>query len=246
MEDNQLLRYSRHIFLPEIDIDGQKKINSAKVLLIGLGALGSVVSQYLCRAGVNELCIYDFDKIDISNLHRQILFKTSDVGKSKITQAYDLLNGVNPDCTINLVEKAVDAGILKELLPQYDVVIDASDNFNTRYIVNQACYTNKKVLISGSAIQWSGQLVTFDFSNETSPCYECCFGYDEEEDLNCAEAGIMAPVTGIIGSMQALEVLKNLTEVISNEETILHDFNFLTGKTKKIRILKDPNCRICS
>ncbi len=246
MKDEQLLRYSRQIALPEIDIGGQQKINSAKVLVIGLGALGSVAANYLCRAGTGNMGICDFDKINHSNLPRQILYKTSDVGKSKVKQALKELSSINPDCNLVGIDKELNLELLQGLVTDYDLVVDATDNFNARYAINQICLVEKTFLVSGSALGWSGQIIVFDYFKLNSPCYECCFGYSKEEDLSCSEAGIMAPVAGIIGSLQALEAIKKITELDNeNEDRILKEFNFLTGKTKRIKVRHDPRCRIC-
>ena len=246
MKDDQLLRYSRQIVLPEIEIEGQKKIISAKVLVIGIGALGSVVANYLCRVGVGTLGIVDFDKIELSNSHRQIFSKTPDIGKPKVKQAIKELSSINPECNLIGIEKKIDLKLLEKLIVDFDLVVDATDNFKTRYEINKACFLKKKYLVSGSVIEWSGQVIVFNFLKPNYPCYECCFGYFNEEDLSCSEVGVIAPIAGIIGSFQALEAIKRIVGLKSSNEMILKEFNFLSGEIKRVKIKKDLACRICS
>lgn len=245
MYEEQLLRYSRQIALPELDIEGQLKIIKSKVLIIGLGALGSVVANYLCRAGVGQLLLCDYDQIDISNLHRQVLYKESDVGKYKVDQTIKELRSINPECSLVGVNKEANNSNLEELISQNDLVVDATDNFASRYAINTICYSNKAFLVSGSALGWSGQITVLNLGDSLSPCYECIFGVDEKEDLSCSEAGVLAPVTGIIGSIQALEILKKILKIETYREGVLTNFDFLKGETQTIQIKSDPRCGTC-
>ncbi len=245
MRDNQLLRYSRQIALPELEIEGQQKINSAKVLIIGLGALGTVAANYLCRSGVGNMGVCDFDKVHISNLHRQVLYNTSDIGKSKVEQSLKELSIINPECNLIGIDEKIDLKQLQKLISDYDLVIDATDNFKTRYAINKICFIKKTFMVSGSALGWIGQIILFDFLKLKNPCYECCFGYNKEEDLSCSETGIIAPVAGVIGALQALEAIKKITHLDVDEDCTLKEFNLLTGRIRRIKVKKNPRCRIC-
>ena len=245
MNDEYLLRYSRQITLPEIDIEGQKKIANSKVIIIGLGALGSVAATYLCRLGVGKLILCDFDNVELSNLHRQILFEESDINKSKVKRTIRALKKIRSDCLLQGIEKKLDRESLKEYISQKDIVIDATDNFSSRHAINSICFNREAFLVSGAALGWSGQLSVFNFEGFNSPCYECCFGFEELEDLSCSEAGVVAPVTGIIGSMQAMEVMKRILNLGSYRKGVIENFNFLNGGIQKINIRRDPLCKTC-
>ena len=244
MKDEELLRYSRQIALPEIDIEGQRKIYKSKVIIIGLGGLGTVVSTYLCRMGVGELTVCDFDSIDISNLHRQILFDSTDVGFQKAQIAKEKLNLINPDVKVEIVEGKLDKEKLDVIFTRQTVIVDATDNFKIRYDINEICVKNKKPLISGSAIGWKGHLLTLDFSKEESPCYECLYGSNMQEEESCSELGILPPIAGFIGSLQAMEVIK----LILNKEFpsfSLTEFDGANNEIRRFNLKKDPICKIC-
>jgi len=246
MKDSQLLRYSRQIVLPEVDIEGQKRILNAKAIVIGLGALGSVCSNYLCRAGLGELVLCDFDKIDISNLHRQTLYEESDIGESKLDVSIRKLRSINSDCSLVGINKRVNIDNLGTLISNGDLVIDATDNFASRHQINQVCQERKAYLVSGAALGWLGQISIFNFELPFSPCYECLFGNSTKEEQSCSDIGVLGPVTGLIGSMQALEVIKKIVDVNVKGSGILRNYDFQKNKMQILQFKIDPDCRTCS
>ena len=244
MKDEELLRYSRQIVLPEIDIDGQRAINQSRVIIIGLGGLGTVISTYLVRMGIGNITICDYDSIDISNLHRQILFDLKDIGFQKTQITKEKLNLINPDVEVQVIEEKLDKEKLDCHLSQEDIVVDEKDNFKIRYDINKICFKNKKRLISGSAIGWKGHLLTLDFTKEESPCYECLYGSNMVEEESCSELGILPPIAGFIGSLQAMEVIK----LILNKGTSpfnLIEFDGSNNEIRSFNLNKYPNCKIC-
>ncbi|MBS0423518.1 MAG: HesA/MoeB/ThiF family protein [Proteobacteria bacterium] len=246
MDDHQLLRYSRHILLPQIDIAGQEKLNQSHVLIIGAGGLGSPAALYLAASGVGNLTICDGDQVDLTNLQRQIMHDSSAIGMEKTLSAKQSLLRVNPEIHITAIQARVDAEKLSQLIPQADAVIDASDNFGTRHHVNQACVTYKKPLISGAAVQFSGQVSVFDLRHGDSPCYHCLFPVDgDQEDMPCAIMGVFSPVVGIIGSMQAAETLKILLGIGESLNGRLLVLDGLTMNWRSVRLSKDPACPVC-
>lgn len=246
MDDHQLLRYSRHILLPQIDIAGQEKLNQSHVLIIGAGGLGSPSALYLAASGIGNLTICDGDRVDLTNLQRQIMHDSSAIGTEKTQSAKQTLLRINPGIKITAIQARVDAEKLSQLIPQADAVIDASDNFSTRHHVNQACVTYKKPLISGAAVQFSGQISVFDLRHSNSPCYHCLFPVDgEEEDMPCAIMGVFSPIVGIIGSMQAAETLKILLDIGESLNGRLLVLDGLTMNWRSIRLSKDPACPVC-
>ena len=246
MDDHQLLRYSRHILLPQIDIAGQEKLNQSHVLIIGAGGLGSPAALYLAASGIGNLTICDGDRVDLTNLQRQIMHDSSAIGTEKTQSAKQTLLRINPGIKITAIQARVDAEKLSQLIPQADAVIDASDNFSTRHHVNQACVTYKKPLISGAAVQFSGQISVFDLRHSSSPCYHCLFPIDgEEEDMPCAIMGVFSPLVGIIGSMQAAETLKILLNIGESLNGRLLVLDGLTMNWRSIRLSKDPACPVC-
>jgi len=246
VDDHQLLRYSRHILLPQIDIAGQEKLNQSHVLIIGAGGLGSPAALYLAASGVGNLTICDGDQVDLTNLQRQIMHDSSAIGMEKTLSAKQSLLRVNPEIHITAIQARVDAEKLSQLIPQADAVIDASDNFGTRHHVNQACVTYKKPLISGAAVQFSGQVSVFDLRHGDSPCYHCLFPVDgDQEDMPCAIMGVFSPVVGIIGSMQAAETLKILLGIGESLNGRLLVLDGLTMNWRSVRLSKDPACPVC-
>tara|TARA_B100000686_G_scaffold286996_1_gene312165 strand:+ start:7162 stop:7899 length:738 start_codon:yes stop_codon:yes gene_type:complete len=245
MKDEELLRYSRQIVLPEVDIDGQKKIEKSKVLIIGLGGLGSVTANYLCRAGIGELTVCDYDEIDVSNLHRQILFNDEDIGLKKTAVTKKRLGSANPKIKVKTIQEKLDKKKLDLLLRKELIVVDSTDNFQARYALNEICFKYKRPLISGSAIGWKGQLLRLNFSDKESPCYECLYGSNMKEDESCSESGILAPVTGLIGCLQALEVIKLILNE-GNSSGSLIEFDGLSNQSRILKVKKDPGCRVCS
>ena len=247
MKDNQLLRYSRHILLPEIEYSGQEKLLKSHCLVIGAGGLGSPVSNYLASSGIGKITICDFDDVDISNLQRQILHSDESIGINKALSARKFLNKVNPEIIITPIEKKLNIEQMTDIAKEVDVIIDCSDNFETRYALNKIAFCLKKPLISGAAIKFDGQISVFDFREKSSPCYECLFpDTNNEEELRCADHGVFSPMVGIIGSTQAAEAIKIILDVGVSlmGRLLLLDSKDMTWKT--IKIVKDKGCKVCS
>jgi len=252
MNDQQLLRYGRHILLNEIGIEGQQRLLDSRALIIGLGGLGSPVALYLAASGVGHLTLCDHDTVDFSNLQRQIIHRTSTVGQPKVASAQAVLRDINPEVEcVALPVRAAEAQ-LRDLVAQTDVVVDCSDNFATRYAVNRACLELRKPLVSGAAIQFDGQVSVYDFrcqdnSEQTgSPCYNCLFPEDSvAAELRCATTGVFAPLVGIIGSLQAAETLKVLMGIGRGLSGKLLTVNALDMNIMRSTLSKDPACRAC-
>lgn len=245
--EEQIQRYSRHILLPEVGVPGQRKICEAKVFLLGAGGLGSPAAYYLAAAGVKEIGIADADRVDLSNLQRQILHFTDDVDSLKTDSAVEKLNKLNPDTKVTAYSERITKDNVADILTNYDVVLDGSDNFPTRYLLNDACYFLKKVLVSGSILRFDGQLIVFDTENG-SACYRCLYPEPPPAGLvpSCQEAGILGAVAGIIGTLQAQEALKVIIgagEPLTNKLLV---FDALTASFKKLKVKKDPSCPLCS
>lgn len=247
MNDQQLLRYSRHILLPEIGIEGQEKLIGAHALIIGAGGLGSPVALFLAASGVGTLTLCDNDTVDLTNLQRQLLHRTASIGMNKVDSARMALGEINPDVHVINLKERVQSGRLRELVAQADVVLDCSDNFATRYELNRACVELKKPLVSGAAIRFAGQVTVFDFRQPHSPCYHCLYPENSEnEDTRCAEMGVFAPLVGIIGSLQAAEALKLLLETGTTLCGKLLLIDALHSGLRTIKLSRDANCPVCS
>lgn len=242
MEDDKLLQYSRQIMLPEIDITGQQILLNSRALIIGLGGLGSPVAMYLAAAGVGNLVLVDDDKVELSNLQRQIIHNLSALGQSKTDSAAATLQQLNPDCRLELVAHRLNDQELAEQVAQADVVLDCSDNFATRFAVNRACVAHRTPLVSGAAIRWEGQVAVFD----GQPCYHCLYGESGEPEDTCSTNGVLAPVVGIIGSIQAVEAIKVLTMagIPLNGRLLLMDA--LSMEWRSLKLNPDPNCPVCA
>lgn len=246
MNDDQLLRYSRHILLDEIGIDGQQRLLDANVLIIGLGGLGSPVALYLAASGVGRLTLCDHDTVDFSNLQRQVIHRTHSVGQPKVVSARNTLLEINSEIEYIALQQRVDEAQLLNLVAQSDVVVDCSDNFDTRYAVNRACFAQRKPLVSGAAIQFQGQVAVFDFRRDDAPCYNCLFSEESvSAELRCATTGVFAPLVGIIGSLQAAEALKLLMGIEAGLHGNLLALNALDMQTIRSRFRRDPNCPVC-
>lgn len=246
MNDNQLLRYSRQIMLPQIDIEGQQKLLAANILIVGAGGLGSPAAIYLAAAGVGNITIYDNDVVDLSNLQRQIAHHTPDIGTDKVISTRQTLNQLNPDVQIRAVKQRLGGEQLDFEVLQADVVLDCSDNFSTRFAINNACVKHQTPLVSGAAIRFEGQVTVFTPGKNTSPCYNCLYNSDGEELQNCATNGVIAPITGIVGSIQALEAMKlimNIGETLTGRLLLLDG---LTMEWNTMKLRKNPNCPTCS
>lgn len=247
MDDHQLLRYSRHILLPEIGIEGQQRLLDAHALLIGAGGLGSPAALYLASAGVGTLTICDGDTVDLTNLQRQIVHREASVGLNKVDSARDTLHGLNPAIHINAMAERVAGDQLQSLVAAADVVLDGSDNFATRHAVNRACVRARKPLVSGAGIRFDGQLAVFDLRDRDAPCYACLFPEaGENEEMRCAVMGVFAPLVGIIGAMQAAEALKILTGAGKALNGRLLLLDALSMEVRTISLKKDSACAVCA
>ncbi|HEB82074.1 MAG TPA: molybdopterin-synthase adenylyltransferase MoeB [Gammaproteobacteria bacterium] len=243
--DEQLLHYSRQIMLPHFGIEGQQKLREAHVLIIGLGGLGSPAAMYLAAAGIGTLTLVDFDHVDHSNLQRQIIHNTHSLGESKVDSARRTLQTLNPETEIICVNTKIEQEELQAMLNNISCVIDASDNFATRFLVNRACFATKTPLVSAAAIQYEGHISVFDMQGSDSACYACLYPEEGEDNTNCSDNGILAPVVGIIGSMQALEAIKliaGIGEILSNRLMI---FDALSMQWRTMKLKKDSSCPVC-
>ncbi|MCY1400749.1 Molybdopterin-synthase adenylyltransferase [compost metagenome] len=246
LTDQELLRYSRQILLPQIDIDGQLRLKAGRALIIGLGGLGSPVALYLAAAGVGELHLADFDSVDVTNLQRQVLHDSQSIGMSKVDSAISRLTAINPDVALVAHRMALDEDSLAVAVAAVDVVLDCSDNFSTREAVNAACMRAGKPLVSGAAIRLEGQLSVFDPRRSESPCYHCLYGHGSEAELTCSEAGVVGPLVGLVGSLQALEALKLLAGFGEPLVGRLLLIDALGSRFRELRVKRDPACSVCS
>ena len=245
LSDEELLRYSRQIFLPNVDIEGQEKLLNSHVLIMGVGGLGSLSASYLAGAGVGRLTLVDDDEVDVSNLHRQLLYTQDDVGQLKVDVAERRLLSMNDNCKIHTVDTRLDLGELQAMLVDVDLLLDGTDNFATRLLVNQACFNAKKPLLSAAVTQFSGQMSFFDYKQNT-PCYQCLYPKVDDVENNCAENGVLGPSAGLMASMQALHAMKFMLgfSVESLHRLVLIDM--LSGRNRNVVIQADENCSVCS
>lgn len=246
MNDEQLLRYSRQMMLPEIDAAGQERLNESRVLIIGLGGLGSPVSIYLSSAGVGRLVLVDFDKVEISNLQRQIVHTTPDINRLKIESAKEHLQAINPETSIECIDHVMENHELLDQATKADVIVDASDNFQTRFALNEASVKTKTPLVSGAAIRFEGQVTVFNPKDDTSPCYRCLYGEEITISETCMANGVNAPLLGIIGSIQANETLKLLMGIGKTLQGNLLLLDSLHMDINQVSLKKDPACPVCS
>lgn len=245
MNDEQLLRYSRQIMLPEMDIAGQQALLDASVLIIGMGGLGCPAAMYLAAAGVGHLLLADNDKVDLTNLQRQIAHGQGDVGKSKVDSVQQTLLGLNPDVRITPLRSRLSGADLDRAVAAADVVVDASDNFTTRFAINRSCVRQRKPLVSGAAIRMEGQVAVFDSRQPGSPCYQCLYTEGEDEEANCARNGVMAPLVGIIGSVQAMETIKVISKIGSTLAGRLLLLDAASMQWREMKLPRDPACPAC-
>ncbi len=245
MKDQQLLRYSRQIMLPDVDIDGQEKLLGSRVLIMGLGGLGSPVAIYLAAAGVGHLVLADFDTVELTNLQRQIVHGSDDIGRSKVESARDSLLANNPEIEVSCIAGVMDDEELEQQVRLADAVVDCTDNFAVRFAINAACVKQQTPLISGAAIRLDGQLAVFDSRDPESPCYRCLYQEGDDAQLTCSESGVIAPLVGMIGTTQAMETLKVL---IGFGKPLVGRLLLLDAKNLEWRSLKlkrDPQCPTC-
>lgn len=244
MNDEQLLRYSRQIMLPQIDVQGQEKLLASRVLIIGMGGLGSPVVMYLASAGIGHLVIVDDDVVEISNLQRQIAHGTNDIGLNKVESAKQTIQKLNPEIKITTYAERLNDKKLAAEVAAADVVIDATDNFSSRFALNTHCVKNKTPLISGAAIRMEGQVSVFN-KTLTSPCYRCLYKDEGELDATCSNNGVLSPVVGIIGSIQATEAIKVLLDIGECLDGKLLMFDALQMEWRTLKLKKDPECPVC-
>ena len=246
MDDASLLRYSRHLLLNELGPDAQARFAAGRALVVGVGGLGNPAAQFLAAAGVGRLTLVDADRVDLTNLQRQVLFALDDVGAPKVEAAARRLRAVNPEPELRRVQQRVDAGALGALVADADVVLDCTDNFATRHAINRACVEARVPLVSGAAIRFDGQVAVFDARDPASPCYHCLFGEGAElEETRCATMGVFAPLVGVVGAMQAGEALKLLAHAGESLAGRLLLFDALAARWRELKVPRDPACAVC-
>jgi|TARA_Y100000310_G_scaffold279121_1_gene298080 adenylyltransferase/sulfurtransferase len=246
MDDNQLLRYSRQIMLQDIEIAGQEKLLAAKVLIIGMGGLGCPVAMYLAAAGVGHLVISDFDQVDLTNLQRQIAHSSKDIGRPKVESAKATLQALNHTTHVESIDEKLEGDRLVKAVSAVDIVVDASDNFSTRFAVNDSCFKTGTPLVSGAAIQFEGQVSVFDPNDSDSPCYRCLYQDGDDLLLSCSENGVAAPVVGMIGTVQAMETMKLITGLGKSLVGSLLALDAKYMEWRKLKLPRNPNCKVCS
>jgi molybdopterin/thiamine biosynthesis adenylyltransferase len=246
MNDEQLLRYSRHLLLEDIDVEGQKKLLQAHALVIGAGGLGSAAAPYLAAAGIGKITLVDHDVVELTNLQRQVMHTEQMIGKSKVVSGQQFLGQLNSSIQVDIVQEKATTNLLAKLLPTVDVVLDCTDNFNTRQLINDACVQYQTPLVSGSALRFDGQVSVFDPRAKTSPCYACIFSPEEEfEEVSCSSMGIFSPLVGIIGTIQAaqaLQVIIGFGEPLVGRMLL---WNARTTQVDQIKISRNPDCLVC-
>ena len=245
--DDQLMRYSRQIMMPEVDIAGQEKISKTTVLVVGAGGLGCPTSMYLAAAGIGHLIMADHDQVEESNLQRQIGHDEKSINQSKVLSLQQTIKRLRSDITTTVLEMKLDEDSMVAAVQQADIVVDCSDNFKTRFSLNKTCYSLKKPLVSGAAIRWEAQVSVYDARNKHSPCYQCLYGeVSDEQELTCSESGVIAPLVGIVGSLQAQETLKIALGM--NDKTLVGRlvlFDAQICQWREMKFQKDPQCPIC-
>ena len=247
LNDQQLLRYSRHVLLEGIEIEGQQRLSSAHALIVGAGGLGSPAALYLAASGVGRITIVDNDTVDLTNLQRQIMHADARIGQSKVQSARTAMLAINPDIALRTVEQRADAALLDTLLPDVDIALDCSDNYATRQAVNAACVRHGKPLVSGAATGWDGQVTVIDPAQSDTPCYACLFPPDQAAPaVACATMGVLAPLVGIVGSIQAAETLKRLCGITPRLAGRLLMIDARTMRFTEIALARDPHCTVCA
>ena len=245
LNDSALLRYSRHILLPEIDIEGQQRLLAARVLVVGAGGLGAPALLYLASSGVGQLTLADDDTVELTNLQRQVIHDMQTLGQPKVASAAARLAAINPDVQLRLLNERLAGDSLAAEVAAHDLVLDCSDNFATRHAINRACVAARVPLVSGAAVRFSGQLAVYDVRDEASPCYHCLFPEEgEASDGPCATFGVLAPLVGVIGSLQAVEAVKLLAgrRPALGQLTL---YEALDGSFRQLRVPRDPDCPVC-
>jgi adenylyltransferase/sulfurtransferase len=247
VNDQQLLRYSRHILLEEIGIEGQERLRAARALVVGAGGLGCPAALYLAASGIGKITLADPDKVDLTNLQRQILYRTDSVGEPKVEAARAALLALNPEVEVFPLRKKLQEEDLNRLVVNADVILDCSDNFATRHALNRACVAARKPLVSGAAIRFDAQVAVFDLRKPDAPCYACLYPEDGAvEEVQCSQLGVFAPLTGVVGALQAMEAVKLISGAgeTLNGRLLLVDAKATGWRT--VRVRKDPSCCVCA
>jgi molybdopterin/thiamine biosynthesis adenylyltransferase len=246
MTDEQLLRYSRHILLNELGVEGQERILASHVLVVGAGGLGSAAALYLGSAGVGQITLVDHDLVDLTNLQRQVAHTLERVGQPKVESARQAILAINPEVQVQAIQARADAALLDEWLPRVDLVLDCCDNFATRHAINAACVRHHVPLVSGAAIRFDGQITVYDASDALSPCYACLFPPDAAvEETQCATMGVFAPLVGVVGAMQAGEALKQLSGAGRTLQGRLLMLDARSMECHSMQIARNPACPVC-
>jgi molybdopterin/thiamine biosynthesis adenylyltransferase len=246
MDDRQRLRYSRHLLLNEFGEEAQERLLASHALVVGAGGLGSAALMYLASSGVGRITVCDGDRVDLTNLQRQVIHRVASVGQPKAASAAATLATINPDIRVDALEERAGPERLMALARGADLVLDCSDNFATRHALNRACVASRKPLVSGAAIRFDGQIAVFDLRRDDAPCYHCLFAEDAQaQEERCATMGVFAPLVGIVGTFQAMEAIKLLTGVGETLAGRLMLFDALASRWHEVRLARDPDCRVC-
>ena len=246
MEDQELLRYSKQIMLPQVDVEGQQKIMDATVLIVGMGGLGSPTALYLAAAGVGHLIIADFDQVELSNLQRQIIHQTKDIGDDKVNSAKNKLTELNPNIKITIANELIHTGNLPDLIKGVDIVLDGTDNFESRFEINQICVDHQKPLVSAAVVRFEGQVSVFKGYEKDQPCYQCLYSVEGEDNESCIDNGVLAPVAGLVGTIQALQAIKVILDLGDQLCGSLLIIDALDLSFRKVKISKDLKCPVCN
>lgn len=246
MNDQDLLRYSRHILLDGFDVDGQESLLKSRVLIVGAGGLGCPAAMYLAAAGVGHLILCDDDQIELSNLQRQIAHQSESLGQDKVQSLAHAIKAINPNIAVKALKLRLTAENVDELLQEADVVLDCSDNFTTRFLLNRACVKKQKPLVSGAAVRTEGQVAVFDLRDAKSACYACLYSEQASADGTCSTNGVLAPLVGIVGSYQAAETIKLLTSFGSSMAGALLSIDLKDNQHRRFALAKDPDCPVCA
>lgn len=246
LSDQEMLRYNRQIILKQFDFEGQEALKQSSILVLGAGGLGCASSQYLATAGVGKLTLIDDDVVELSNLQRQVLHHDADIGKKKVLSAAESLTQLNPYLEVATIDKRLSDSELKDLIAQHTLVLDASDNVETRNQLNKLCFELKTPLVSGAAIRMEGQVSVFTYQDPTQACYQCLSALFGNAALSCVEAGVMAPVVGIIGAVQAMEAIKVIANYGTPKQGKILILDALTMSWREMNLMKMPNCPVCS
>jgi len=244
MEDQELLRYSKQIMLPQVDVEGQQKIMDATVLIVGMGGLGSPTALYLAAAGVGHLIIADFDQVELSNLQRQIIHQTKDIGDDKVNSAKNKLTELNPNIKITIANELIHTGNLPDLIKGVDIVLDGTDNFESRFEINQICVEHQKPLVSAAVVRF--EVSVFKGYEKDQPCYQCLYSVEGEDNESCIDNGVLAPVAGLVGTIQALQAIKVILDLGDQLSGSLLLIDALDLSFRKVKISKDLKCPVCN